>query len=307
MSAALRATGEEKVAIGVLCSFLSPLIERHVDKSFPRLVNLPLSNRQQILDSQRSVAPRDSLAPSRKDSQIMAEAVIAGLSKHCSPAFSLVWPLTVGRYNATLIDRPDMRLPFRASALAVLIGNTKDAWEPVKGFCRERAQATGSVPDNPFEDMLGEALDVALSSQELRQHQHRTFWSHRVEEGELIAMSRAAEASGHVKTEPISHLSWHPVYGPWVAFRALVVFPEVSLDDVLDDVERPVAPVDIHGDHTSIKLAMDHALAAPGDWKRWVSVRDTVSEMVGGGRRYSDQQIAYHYAGDRSSMLPASP
>ena len=233
----------------------------------------------------------------------MAETVVASISKRLAPAFNLCWPMMVGRYNATLTDRPDLRLPFPDTALALLIGNTREAWEPVKGFCQQRVQTTGSLPANPFEELLGELLDAALSSPHVRQQQHRVYWSQNVEDGELVAMNRAAEASGHVTTESISHLSCHPVYGPWISFRALVVFPELTAE-CIKKPSTPVAPVVVdHETSAAIKEAMDYALAAPGEWRRWVAVRDTVAQLAGGEHRYPDDQIAYHYAHDRT-VLP---
>jgi methylmalonic aciduria homocystinuria type C protein len=113
-----------------------------------------------------------------------------------------------------------------------------------------------------------------------------------------VAMQRLAHVAGLAWLAP-SHLCVHPRFGPWIALRAAVVI----------DVEGPppqtpiAAPCDCA---TGCQPAFDRALAAgtPRDqaelrerWRLWLAVRDACP--VGRAHRYDDDQIRYHYAGDR--------
>ena len=112
-------------------------------------------------------------------------------------------------------------------------------------------------------------------------------------------MSRAGEASGQVRTDRSTHLSVHPVYGPWIAFRAFIVYPGIQGPDTIPAVERnatePIQNLLAGEVKASVELALAAALERPGEWERWVGLRDLIGNVVGSGYRYSDDQIAYHY------------
>ena len=99
-----------------------------------------------------------------------------------------------------------------------------------------------------------------------------------------------------------SHLVVHPVFGPWVALRAVLVIDAPG--------PPPGAPLDASCDECSqaCKPALAAALAATSDdpipshgevargWRRWVAVRDACPR--GQEHRYGEQQLRYHYTWD---------
>jgi methylmalonic aciduria homocystinuria type C protein len=112
-----------------------------------------------------------------------------------------------------------------------------------------------------------------------------------------VAIQRLAHVAGLAWLSP-SHLCVHPDFGPWIALRAAIV-----LD--LAAPTRPV-PLDPPCDCASACLPLLDAALAAGEatsagvvehWHRWVAMRDACP--VGRAHRYSDEQIAYHYAGER--------
>ena len=210
------------------------------------------------------------------------------------------WPLTVGRYNATIKELPHLHLPYDAGALAIVVGHTKNFWEP---FCKwYRTEDDIDRVQNPIETYTSGVLEEALGQHEER---YKIYWAQDMEEGKLVAMNRAAEASLQCRTCPRSMLSVHPLYGPWLAFRALVVFPDVDGPPVTEEeilsLEDPLVMID----QAALAEQMRIALAEPSDYRHWVAVRDTIGSAVGGQHRYSEEQLLYHYT-KRRDVLPMS-
>jgi hypothetical protein len=101
-----------------------------------------------------------------------------------------------------------------------------------------------------------------------------------------------------------SHLCVHAEFGPWIALRAAVV---------LDAPGGGSTPAEPTCDCPSGCLpALERALAAGeptnGDelrdhWTLWLAMRDACPR--GRAHRYGDEQIRYHYVGERPPGWPA--
>lgn len=220
---------------------------------------------------------------------------VADVTARCAHAgLDLVSPLQVRGYNEVV--EAGFRLPDfgRARALAVLIGNTKAIWRPF-------LDALGSRPrllddDHPLDTYISQAIHDALQPLgdrwELR-------WAHR-SAPRPVAMQRLAHVSGLAHLAP-SHLSVHPVYGPWISLRAVVV---VDIDGPSDLAPEPLNPCD--NCVANCLARFDQAIAAVGPsqthdtvaehWRRWLAVRDACP--IGRAHRFSDDQIRYHYTKD---------
>jgi len=183
----------------------------------------------------------------------------------------------------------------RASALALIVGNTRALWPRfVAAYARdERLRASPDPLDEHVASVVTRALDETGAPYEAR-------FAH--ERGErLVSMLHAAEASGLACVGP-AHLAVHPRLGPWFGLRAVVVFdappPEVW--------GAPATPCE--GCAAPCRAALDRALAeatqppqieGPG-WRSWLAVRDACP--LGRSGRYGDDQLLYHYTKDRGAL-----
>jgi methylmalonic aciduria homocystinuria type C protein len=229
--------------------------------------------------------------------------VLERLAKLCRPAgFDLVWPARVGWYNRVIAAEyrlPDLGDP---GSLAVIIGNTRALWPMFCQAVAADAELAGHAHplDCHTERVIGAAVSASARSlpRELR-------FAHEPPP-RRVAMQQLAHQAGLAYLAP-SHLSVHPVHGPWFALRAVAVFalpgPEIQ--------PAPARPCDCEAHclpHVAAALA--HAGAAGTDeagmrarWRAWLAVRDACP--AGRGHRYGEAQIRYHYAKDRS-VLPRS-
>lgn len=212
----------------------------------------------------------------------------------------LARPLRVGWYNE-LVEAAH-RLPDlgRPSSLAVVVGNTRALWPHLAAALRADAGlAAGADPvDRYCERVLGAAV-ADLPAQVIVRFAH--------DPPPRVAIQRLAHVAGLAYLTP-GHLSVHPVHGPWIALRAVVVI----------DVDGPPAPAPLPAPCDCARHCAPHLAAAlaragtdtpgrahvQGDWRAWLAVRDACP--VGRDHRYSEQQIRYHYTNDRAA-LPGDP
>ena len=160
--------------------------------------------------------------------------------------------------------------------LGILIGNTRALWEP---FCAARRDEPDPL-DRYTERSLAEAFPDAP-----------TVFAHRAEDGASLPFGRLAHVVGLGALAP-SMLVIHPIYGPWIALRAVVAI----------EGEPPVrAPID---KPCTCGEACPAALAAAlptTDWRAWLAVRDA---CVLRARRYGEDQVHFHYSQAWSHRSP---
>lgn len=229
------------------------------------------------------------------------EQILTRLRQRCDPAgFDLAAACRVGAYNQGV--SAELRLDDFGSPehLAIVIGNSRALWRPFLAALRsDPARLQSSDPlDRYTEATIGAAVSELGYRASVR-------WAHDLGHG-LVAIQRLAHVAGLAYLSP-SHLSVHPVYGPWVALRAAISV----------EVLGPVGPVALWqppcGDCASACLpAFERARAtltseaqpmSLGDeaWRQWLACRDACP--VGREHRYTDDQIEYHYSKDRKVLI----
>jgi hypothetical protein len=211
--------------------------------------------------------------------------------------FDLVQPGTVGKYNARV--PPDFRLDDWGAPdhLVIIVGNTRALWPAfLSALAQDGALCADPHPLNRYtERVLRAAADALPTPSEIR-------WAH--DGAKRVAMQALAESTG-LAVRSASHLSIHPVYGPWIGLRAALSAPVCGPQDDPPSVE-PCA-----GCSVACRAAFQRALAATdprlsaaaveSQWQLWVACRDACA--VGQQYRYSDGQIRYHYTKDRQDLL----
>ena len=211
----------------------------------------------------------------------------------CAPAgVDLVQPFRVEWYNS-VIDKSFQLPDFgRPAALGLLIGNTRALWPRFIAALRDDP-ARMSNP-HPLDRWTAELIDAALRPLTVR-------WEWRAPNDpppRRVGMQRLAHASGLAWLSP-SHLNVHPIFGPWIAFRAAVV---IDVDGPPGPPPNPPAPCDLCS--TRCMPAFERAIAATGNgiaahadvapnWRLWLAARSACP--VGAEHRYDDAHAEYHY------------
>ncbi|MBP8811736.1 MAG: hypothetical protein KBG48_30935 [Kofleriaceae bacterium] len=229
----------------------------------------------------------------------MTAALVDALAHGCAAAgFDLCASGVVADYNVRVPD--NLRLPDfgRPQALVVLVGNTAALWPRFQAALTDPRLAAAAHPlDSYAAATITAAVDAAAGDlrRELRFAPEPP--------PRRVALQRLAEATGLAAIAP-SHLAIHPVYGSWFGLRAAIV---------LDVDGEPATPAPRPACDCAIGCgpAMARAMAAgpPRDgrelrdrWRLWLAVRDACP--VGRGHRYGDDQLTYHYTGDRTRLRP---
>lgn len=96
-----------------------------------------------------------------------------------------------------------------------------------------------------------------------------------------------------------SGLSVHPIFGPWIAWRAAIVF---------DAGGPPLPEPETHPCGSCIERACMAGFASlksqgflESNWRSWLAIRDACP--VGRDSRYSPEQILYHYTKDKNILI----
>lgn len=184
-----------------------------------------------------------------------------------------------------------------AGDLGLLIASTRYFWLRFGSSLQDepaRAQAA-----DPVDDHVTAAVRAALDSVP---RASKVRFSH---ESPPLPIQRIAELAGFARLSP-ARLSVHPVYGPWVALRAVAVVavqgPEAAdLPELHDPCPGcPGGCADIFRRVVSVSPDRPGAVALARDWTDWLAVRDACP--VGREHRYSDDQIRYGYTKARAVL-----
>lgn len=229
----------------------------------------------------------------------------------------IVHPLMLRWYNSCLEGAAlasSIPVTGRAgdSALTILIGNSRALWQPFLSACSRHADVLEH--HDPLETYVERSVLEALNTT-LPQRRVRVFWSHELAElnggRAFVAMQRMASCSGLAHLDTVSHLCMHPKFGTWFSLRCVIVLDD---DPYIGSPTPPqLFPCPMDTSRTSavaaaVALAMGNKAngtkPAMNDvkdrWKFWLAVRDAAAPHH--PFRYSNEQIVYHYTGNRQLL-----
>ena len=228
------------------------------------------------------------------------QQIVARVASGCAEAgLDLVHAFEVARYNSLAPEAAQLPDFGRASALGILIGNTRELWfHFVPAF---EADAALIKSDNPLDDYVAARLTKIVA--QATERATRPVFAH-VTQPRAFPIQRLAELVGFAAVSP-SHLAIHPLHGPWLALRAVVVFDVQGPDQALPEPQRPCrncsAPcVPALERAVAVSATPLTSMAIAEHAAEWIAVRDACP--VGKGSRYSDAQLSYHYAPARSRI-----
>lgn len=194
-------------------------------------------------------------------------------------------------------------------ALALLIGNSRAMWSSFLRWLRDQPDPDVS---NPVDTFVSQVIGTAVS-EFAGSVKHDIFWAADFSPERLVDMNRASLVSGMCHFSDEMFLSIHPMFGSWVAFRAVVV-----LDLPASHLGEPPAhlpPLLSRDEETAARAAFAEAMEAsskvdltcggmpPEIAHKWAAMRDCVS--LGREHKYSALQSEYHYTKDRSLLRRA--
>mmetsp|Transcript_30029 Transcript_30029/g.96376 ORF Transcript_30029/g.96376 Transcript_30029/m.96376 type:complete len:258 (-) Transcript_30029:1390-2163(-) len=197
--------------------------------------------------------------------------------------------------------------------VGILIGNSKSLWTSFVRALKEDAElrANKDPLDTYTQSRVKDAVEEVYHDRK-----QELFWS--CDYGDrLVAMQRIAELCKAAYLDHTSHLSVHPSYGSWIAWRAVVLLEGVESEfDDLPAAPPPPLPCPVSMEElAAAKEAIDSALSmsdqtklreelhgeskdeTSASWRHWLRVRETVK--LGQEFRYSDDQAEYHYTKNR--------
>ncbi|GHP07097.1 hypothetical protein PPROV_000584000 [Pycnococcus provasolii] len=258
----------------------------------------------------KSVRATPSYWTGRNTKQIMSVAALDDVRTPLALALAdskleVTATFALSAYN-DLVE-PHLRLPSPSPAqhsdsLCALVGSSKNMWPAFIAHLAEHpAQIDAPNPLDAWVETVvtRAARDVEKQSEgALSDGSSHVYFAHHTEPGKLVAMQRLAKLTGAYFLDDIAHLAIHPTHGQWCALRAVVIFatspasnaPSVQMErNPLS--ERASAP-DV------VRRLFDDAVAGVKDG--WLTLRESLCPSH--ESRYSPEQIAYHYHGDKEVL-----
>jgi methylmalonic aciduria homocystinuria type C protein len=211
----------------------------------------------------------------------------------------IVHAFATGAYNANVPAEWRVHDFGRDDRLGILLGNTRALWPHfISALHRDAALAQA---EHPFEEYVRAQITRAIAG--ATERPSHVTWAHETEP-RALPIQRLAERVGLASLGP-SHLSVHPVHGPWLSLHAVAVFDIEGPSERVAPLRSPCA-----GCSQPCMPALEAALQTAGTdpngddiarhARAWIAVRDACP--VGRDARYSEQQLAYHYTKDRSLL-----
>jgi len=160
--------------------------------------------------------------------------------------------------------------------LGILVGNTRALWPR---FTAALARPELAADPHPLQRYTEETIDAAFPGA-------RIYYGHRRYGGAFLPLQRLAVVTGLGALAP-SQLVIHPIYGPWLALRAVVVVAGTP-----PPARPPIAQPCRCGPACTEALANARTATGPEAWRAWLAVRDACALR---DHRYGEDQIRYHY------------
>jgi methylmalonic aciduria homocystinuria type C protein len=222
--------------------------------------------------------------------------------QRCEAAgLDLVKAFGVAAFNRTAPAHERLPAFGRQNALGLIVGNSRHLWGTFREAFRSDARLQ-SLP-HPLDAYVVAVVTHAAAT---LAPSALVVFAH-VVEPTAIPIQRIAEAAGLAQLSP-SHLSVHPIYGPWMALRAVVVVdvdgPEPAGGAAVrpcDDCARPCVPAFEEALRAATATGAPLGMAIRHDFRPWVRVRELCPQ--GRGHRYGEAQIDYHYAKNRDRLV----
>eukprot|EP00761_Pharyngomonas_kirbyi_P014205 gb/GECH01014235.1/.p1 GENE.gb/GECH01014235.1/~~gb/GECH01014235.1/.p1 ORF type:complete len:251 (+),score=39.17 gb/GECH01014235.1/:1-753(+) len=215
--------------------------------------------------------------------------------------YTILQPFSVRAYNAAVPSYPLSDFGRTGDVQGILIGNTYQLWLPFKAALRgeHAALLNPATTTNPL-DMYTKTCITRCVQEAVPDIQHDIRFSFEsLESGRFVHMQKLAHESGLAFFDNTCFLCFHPVFGPWLALRAAVVFDAPVNPDIL------TRPIPHPAPESSSVLADKLERILQGEdadqrriresWQQWVELRDLAASYVGHAYRYSSEQIRYHY------------
>jgi len=118
-----------------------------------------------------------------------------------------------------------------------------------------------------------------------------------------VAIQRLADLIGLAKLYEDVHLCVHKEYGPWIAFRAVVVMNENADDFMVSSTNNTSGDVITKEELANAVLAFKKAEYDISNTEAWILLRDSIPRFQ--KYKYTEEQLYYHYTKDKSILKSA--
>lgn len=255
-----------------------------------------------------------NMAATSKSASSIPSNLVATLALH---GFDICHEFDAAWYNTHILDENLKLKPIpmfgRSSAFSLLIGNTRHFWPFFLAWLQNEQEKDNELLEHPVDTYVHSFIESIIGTHFDDGTNYKIFWSDLTSGQQLVSMQHVSSVSGLCYHDKHSHLSIHPEFGPWLAFRAIVVLDRPFLTSPPPLIPCLLSTTEIE----NAQKAMTAALAASdptnlceqlhGGSKNedtllaWIALRDCIT--TGRKYRYSEGQLNYHYTKDTKVLM----
>jgi methylmalonic aciduria homocystinuria type C protein len=179
------------------------------------------------------------------------------------------------------------------------VGNTRALWP--RFLDALRTDSALREHEDPLDTYVETVVNDACAGLSPQWH---CSWAHG---SRWLAIQRLAQRAGLAYLSP-GHLSVHPIFGPWIALRAVIVVDVDGPSGAAPAMATPCEQCSTQCEPAFARaagplIAPVNQEAVTPHWRLWVAARDACP--VGREHRYDDTQIGYHYTKERAFLQRA--
>lgn len=223
--------------------------------------------------------------------------------------FDLIHPFRVSWYNQAIAKEKLEVKPIptfgRDDCPAFLIGHSKKFWQPfVSGLKRDPALLQET---DPIDVYTKKTVSLEMQQQEKESGEDYDLFLSSEYGDRLISTQRVADIAGLAQLDYNTYLSIHPVYGPWIAFRGVLVVNEPVDAYLAAEPPSPVRGLLSKEEEEKAKDKLQMALNATNvkemakelqeekktetvaTWRLWMAMREAMH--IGTEHHYCEEQV----------------
>ena len=210
-------------------------------------------------------------------------------------------------------SQPSQTVP--TTTTAFLVGNTKRMWPLFLNWIEKRRKLEDGdliVKNDPLDTYAKESIGKVVEETAARHFvvgdhnnerapgapSYDIFWSFDTRRDRLISMQRIAAVSGLCHLDEASNMAIHPLFGPWLSFRAVILFHDGDVDLSALPAPDPIPSLLTQEEEANARAFVQKAFDQnTPDVKYLIASRDSVA-LGREEHRFSDSQLMYHYTKD---------
>ncbi|KAK8803437.1 hypothetical protein WA158_001131 [Blastocystis sp. Blastoise] len=216
--------------------------------------------------------------------------------------FTICEPFIIQDYNKLMQQQYYLPTYETNQCFGIAIGNNKDLWKEFIKYID--LHSTLIKESDPLDVYTKEMIEQSMNevSKTVSNCQYTIRYSYDTNIEKVVSMTKIAYISGISAISPKSYLCIHPLYGPWIAMRAVIIInqestfpPPTILNSSFEDPRiEDECGKEVENICKTVLNESNTKYMPRQVWLKWLNMR--LKYQYGQEWMYSPYQAIYHYS-----------